>query len=96
MSGKEVAFEGWAPGEQIGDQRRVRLRNFKEIFRRAEAGSFDGPRNVEHGEALGNDYGVEVDVAAGQALLHVDEIGGLLEQIFSGLQRDGGGCSARE
>ena len=76
-----------APGIQIGDQRRVRLSDFQEIVGRAESGSFDGAGDVEHGEAFRHDDGVEVDVAAAQALLDINNVRWFVEEIFTGFQR---------
>ncbi len=61
--------------------------NFQEVVGGAKSGSLDGASNVEHGEAFGNDYGMEIDVAAPQTLLEVDDVCRLFEEIFSGFER---------
>ena len=75
--GKEIAFERRRAGSDVGDERGVGLRDFQKILGGAEAGGFDGAGDVEHGEAFGNDHGVEIDVAAAEALLNVDDVRGL-------------------
>jgi len=85
--GEEIAFERRRAGSEVGDEGGIGLRYFQEVLRRAESGSFDGARDVEHSEALRNDYGAEVDVAAGEAFVNVDHIPGFIEPIFSGFER---------
>ncbi len=72
--GEKIAFERRRVGSEVGDQRGIGLRNFQEIFRGTESGGFDGASDVEHGEAFGNDDGMEINVAAAEALLHVDHV----------------------
>src|SRR5579864_8539969 len=72
---------------EISDERGVRLRHLQEVVGRAEARSFDGAGNVEHGKAFRHDHGMEVDVSTAKALLDVDDIGGLIEEIFASLER---------
>ena len=71
----------------VGDHVRVGLRHLQEVLRRAQARGFDGAGDIEHGESLGNDDSVEIDVAAEEALLDVDNVVGLFEEIFSGFER---------
>ena len=84
--GEKISFERFCAGGDIGDQGGVGLRDFQEIVGGAEAGVFDGAGDVEHGEAFGHDDGVEVDVAAAEALLNVNDVRRLVEEIFPGLE----------
>ena len=59
---------------------------FQEILRGPETGGFNRPGNVEHGVALGHDDGVEIHVTAAKALLDIDDIGRLVEEIFAGFE----------
>jgi len=63
------------------------LRYLQEVRARTEPGGFNRPRDIEHGKAFGNDDGMEVDVAASQAIVDVDNIPRLVEQILPGLER---------
>ncbi len=84
--GKKVALERRRVGRDVGDERGIGLRHFQEVIRGAESGGFDGASDVEHGEAFGNDDGMEINVAAAETLLEVDDVCRLLEEIFSGLE----------
>ena len=84
--GEKIALERRCAGSDIGDERGIGLRHFQEIRRGAESGSLDGAGDVEYGEALRNDYGMEINIAAPETPLQVDDVRRLLEQIFSGLE----------
>src|SRR5208282_3230016 len=85
--GEEIAFQGFCVRGQVGDHVRVVLRDFQKVVGGTEAGGLDGAGDVEHGEAFGYDDGVEVNVAAPEALVNVDYVCGLVEEIFSSLER---------
>ncbi len=85
--GKEVALERRRVRRQVGDERGIGLRHFQEVIRGAEPCGFDGASDVEHGEAFRNDDSTEINVAAAQTLLQVDDVRRLLEEIFPGLER---------
>ena len=73
-------------GSDIGDQGGVGFRYFEEILGGTESGCFDGAGDIEHGEALGDDNGVEVDVAVAEALLDVEHVCRLFEKIFASFE----------
>ena len=74
-------------GSDVGDQFGVGLGDFQEVFGGPKSSSFDGAGDVEHGVALGHDHAMEVNVAAAQALLDVNDAGRLVEEIFPRLER---------
>ncbi len=85
--GEEISLKRARAGSDVGDESGVVFRDLQEIVGGTEARGFDGAGNVEHGVALGHDHGVEINVAAAQALLNIDDVRGLVEKIFAGLQR---------
>src|SRR6202051_4733221 len=84
---KEIAFEGGRSRSNIRDELCIGVVSFQEICRGSKAGGLDGACDVEHGETLGHDHRVEVDVPAPKAFLDVDGVRRLVEQIFPRLQR---------
>ena len=84
--GEKISFERVRAGSDVGDQGGVGLRDFQEVAGGTEARGLDGAGDIEHGEALGDDHGVEVDIAAAEALLNVEHVRGLVEQVFPSLQ----------
>src|SRR5260370_27568873 len=86
-SGEEIGVERWRVGREVSDEGGIGLRYFQEVFGGSKSGGFDGASDVEHGEAFGHDYSVEINVATPEAFLHVDGIRRLVEEIFSCLER---------
>src|SRR5437879_3359795 len=84
---EEITLERWRAGGEVSDKRGIRLRYFYEVLGGPKSGGLDGAGDVEHGEAFGNDHGVEINVTAAKTFLHVDGIRRLVEEIFSGLER---------
>src|SRR6266851_7044067 len=85
--GEEIALERWRAGREVSDEGGIGLRYFQEVFGGSKSGGFDGASDVEHGEAFGHDYSVEINVATPEAFLDVDGIRRLVEEVFSCLER---------
>src|SRR5262249_52808351 len=71
---------------EIRDKGCIRLRDLKEVLGRSKARRFYGSGDVEHRVALGNDYRVQVDVAAAKARLNVDDGGPFIKKGFPGFK----------
>src|SRR5262249_46692573 len=84
--GKEIAFERACRRIEIRDKGCIRLRDLTEVLGRSKARRFYGSGDVEHRVALGNDYRVQVDVAAAKALLNVDDVGPFIKKVFPGFK----------
>jgi hypothetical protein len=83
--GEKIAFERRRAGSDVGNESGLRLCYFEEVRRGTESGGLDGAGDIEHGEALRDDHGMEINVTTAEALLEVDDVRRFLEEIFSGL-----------
>jgi hypothetical protein len=62
-------------------------RDFQEFVGRTQSGPLYSMCNIEHGETLGDDDGVKVDIASPKAFLNIDQVSGFVEEIFAGFER---------
>ena len=84
--GEQVAFQAGSLGIKIADQGDIAFGGVEKILGRSQPGKLHHARNVVQVITLRNRNGVDVDVAAGEAVVNLLRGGGLIELVLAGLE----------
>ena len=85
--GEEVALEAGGLGIEVGDQAGVGVRDADEVVGAAQSGLLQHAGHFVEVVSLGHHHGVDQHVAAGDAVIDLDRVGGLVEAVFARLER---------
>src|SRR5690349_927112 len=84
---KKIALERLRCGVEVADHAVVLACRVKKSSASGQAGSFELGRNVPQIKTLGNHYRVDGDIAARKAVIDLERIGWVIEQVFACLKR---------
>jgi hypothetical protein len=87
---KEVAFETFRVGIQIGNEGSVGGRRLQKVLLRPQAGVLHRLGNIKDGEPLWNHDFTVVNIAMRQAIKNSSRVGRPLKQVLAGLERTPG------
>jgi hypothetical protein len=85
--GEEVAFEAGGLGIEVGDQPGVGVGDAHEVVGASQPRLLEDGRHLVEVRSLGYHHGVDHHVATGDAVIHFDGIGGLVETVLARLER---------
>src|SRR6185437_12333550 len=82
----EVAFQRCGLRIKVVDKDNISLGGLQKFLSRAQTGGFHRLGYFKHVESFGDHYRVYVNVAPRQAAVHLNEIGRMIEKVFTRLQ----------